>query len=174
MFDSTFGYAHEGFQNVVAVLEHASGEKEWFKARNIVTTQGDRFYAATIVGTTLFVNFKTSGFMRLGTSAVTPTKSDTDVGSIIAGGSVALDANYPTILDPDTDNTGSGTTIVTWRFSFGTAAANANSIAEGAITNTGGPTAGTALTRFLFASTFNKTSSDTLKIFVNHQMLGTT
>jgi hypothetical protein len=32
------------------------------------------------------------------------------------------------------------------------------------------PTA--ALTHFLFAASFNKTSSDTLKVFVNHTMNG--
>lgn len=170
MFDSFI--AIPGY-NVVATLIHEDGSKEWYQAKNIVTDQGDRFYAQTVVGTALTVNFKTSGFLRLGTSSVTPTKSDTDVGSVVPGGSVALDSGYPLVSDPDTDNTGSGADIVTWRFTFGTAAANAAGIAEGAITNVAGPTAGSALTRFLFASTFTKTSSDTLKIFVNHEMRGT-
>lgn len=172
MFDSFI--AIPGY-NVIAVLTREDGEKEWFSAKNIVTDAGDRFYAQTIVGTTQTTNFKTTGYLYLGTSAVTPTKSDAQVGSVIASGSVALDSGYPVVSDPDTDNTGSGVDIVTWRFTFGTAVANANNISEGAIANSSTYNAsGTSLTRFLFASTFNKTSSDTLKVFVNHEMRGTT
>jgi hypothetical protein len=46
-----------------------------------------------------------------------------------------------------------------------------SNIAEGAITNS--LTSSTkALTHFLFGSTFSKTSSDTLKVIVNHAFAG--
>lgn len=170
------------FTNVSAVLTHEDGSKDIYYGKNIVTDQGDRYYASTIVGTLAHLNttadFRGTGYMRLGTSLTAATKSDTDVGSFIANGSVALDSTYPKVSDTDSDNTGAGADIVTWRFTFGTGIGNANSISEAAITGgaTGyaGGAAGTALTRFLFASTFNKTSSDTLKVFVNHEMRGTT
>lgn len=167
--------------NIVAVLEHADGSKDYHYAKNIVTDQGDRYYAAQIVGTTLPWTFHgTFGWMRLGTSLTAATKTDVDVGSAIANGSVQLTTAYPKAPDADTDNPspGSGTDIVTWAFSYGTAIGNANSISEAAITTGAagyaGGASGTCLTRFLFATPFNKTSSDTLKVFVNHEMRGTT
>lgn len=167
---------------VLAVLTRPDGSKQYFETHNIVTNQGDRYYAATAVGTAFSGratgDFRQTGYMRLGTSLTAAAKSDTDVGSAIPSGSVALDAGYPAVSDTDPDNTGAGSNIVTWRFTFSTAIANANAISEGAITGstvgggyTGGA-AGTALTHFLFASSFNKTSSDTLKVFVNHTMSG--
>ena len=170
------------FANVSAVLTHEDGSQDIYYGKNIVTDQGDRYYASTIVGTLAHVNttgdFRGTGYMRLGTSLTAAAKSDVDVGSFVPLGSVVLDATYPKVSDGDTDNTGAGADIVTWRFTFGTGVGNANSISEAAITSgaTGyvGGAAGTALTRFLFASTFNKTSSDTLKVFVNHEMRGTT
>lgn len=165
--------------NIVAIVEHEDGTSDAYEAKNIVTNQGDRYYAATIVGTTNPFNFTgTATWMRLGTSLTAAVKSDVDVGSVIANGSVQLDTGYPQAPDADSDNTGLGTDIVTWRFTFGTGIANANAISEGAIVcgaaGYQGAAAGTALTRFLFASSFNKTSSDTLKVFVNHEMRGTT
>lgn len=168
--------------NIEAILTHGDGSVERFYAKNIVTNQGDRYYAATAVGTLHTsmntADFKATGYLRLGTSLTAAAKADVDVGSAITSGSQALDAGYPKVSDPDANNTGSGSQIVSWRFTFGTAVGNATGISEAAITGgaTGyaGAAAGTALTRFLFASSFTKTSSDTLTVFVNHEMRGTT
>lgn len=177
--DDVTSRARIGVQgNIVAMLERSDGSREYFYTNNLVTNQGDRYYAATAVGTAFSAasttDFKANNFLRLGTSAIAPTKSDTDCGSPIPSGSVALTAGYPVILGTafDADNTGGSVNTVSWGFSFGTAIANANNIAEGAVTGlaTGG---GTCLTHFTFAATFNKTSADTLKVFVNHQMSGT-
>jgi hypothetical protein len=165
--------------NVVVVLEHEDGTKEYHRTHNIVTTTGNKYYAATAVGSAFPYNgaddFKARGTLRLGTGLATPLVSDNDVGSIIVGGSAPLTAGYPRTLDYDTDNTGSGTNIISWAFAFGTASGN-GTITEGAIVrvDTGaiGGAAGTCLTHFLFASSFVKTTSDTLKVFVNHTMLG--
>lgn len=62
--------------------------------------------------------------------------------------------------------------VVTWRYSYSTSEGNIASIAELAIVdNRTTPTA--ALCHALFAASFTKTSSDTLKIFVNHTFTGT-
>jgi hypothetical protein len=109
--------------------------------------------------------------LRLGSNNTTPTKSDGDVTTFLTGTGHALDATYERTADPDTDNTGAGVDIVTWRFSYTTAEGNANGIIEGAIVDNRTTPTG-ALTHFLFAAAFDKTSSDTLKVFVNHQMNG--
>ena len=80
--------------------------------------------------------------------------------------------------DGDSDNTGSGTDIVTWLASWTTGDFNSNAIIGGCIHVAGGASGATTpgatklLTHFSLTS-FNKTSSDTLKIFVNHTFNGT-
>ena len=138
---------------------------------NIVTNDGDAYYAQVAVGETPDDDFTTGG-LRLGDDNTSPTKTDTDVTSFLSGSAHAEDATYPQTDDADGDNTGSGADIVTWRFSYTTGEGNVSDIIEGAIVDdTTTPTA--ALTHFLFASTFSKTSSDTLKVFVNHTFNGT-
>lgn len=139
---------------------------------NIVTDDGDIYYAQMAAGEAPAddMDAAASG-LRLGSDNTTPTKADTDVTTFIAGTGHALDASYEQTDDPDSDNTGAGPNIITWRYSYLTSEGNAGSILEGAIVdNRTTPTA--ALTHFLFAAGFGKTSSDTLKVFVNHWVVG--
>ncbi|MFW9991902.1 MAG: hypothetical protein ACFFD4_07560 [Candidatus Odinarchaeota archaeon] len=159
---------------IVAVLENVHTHRKCFiPGCNIVADTGDTYYAQRGCGSAVTSDF-VSGYsgLRLGTEVTTPTKADTDVGTFVATGTRGLDAGYPKTSDPDTDNTGSGADIVSYRYSFGTADAIINSIAEGAIV-VDVAAGGTALTHFLFAAAFNKTANDTLKVFVNHEMIGT-
>jgi len=166
--------------NIVAVLNRGDGSKEYWYANNIVTNQGDRYYSATIVGTafpaaTSTADFKASNWMHLGTSTTAAAKTDTGPGSSIVSGSISLTAGYPAVnaSDVDSDNTGGNAyNIVSWGYSFGTGVANVNSINEGAVLAGSLVGNGTCLTHFLFGASFNKTSSDTLKIFVNHTFSG--
>ena len=110
--------------------------------------------------------------LHLGTGTTTPTKTDTDVTTEDTEGRLAVDSGYPQTDDPDTDNTLGGVDVVTWRYSYGTTEGNITDIAELAIVDV--LTAATAaLCHALFGSTFTKTSSDTLKVFVNHTFNGT-
>lgn len=156
--------------NIVAVLDNqATGHKRRFYGRNIVTNDGDQYYAEAAVGAGTVLTVQG---MNLGTSATAPSKTDTNVLGIIAGGSAIIDSGYPRTADNDSDNTGAGADIVTWRSSFGTADANANGIQEVAVSNVRG-TAGTALSIMRGTLTsFNKTNQDTLKMFVNHTFNG--
>jgi hypothetical protein len=140
---------------------------------NIVTNDGDIYYAQSAAAETPTDDFDgTNSGLRLGDdNTPSPAKTDTDVNNFLAGTGHALDATYEKTNDGDTDNTGAGTDIVTWRYSYTTAEGNASGIIEGAIVdNRTTPTA--ALTHFLFGASFAKTSSDTLKVFVNHTMNG--
>jgi hypothetical protein len=158
---------------VLAVLRQPElGLERVIPGLNIVTNDGDQYYAQMACGETPTDDFDGgSGGLRLGSSNTAPTKTDTDVTTFLSGTGHALDATYEKTNDGDSDNTGAGVDVVTWRFSYATGEGNASGIQEGAIVDSiSSPTA--ALTHFLFAASFNKTSSDTLKVFVNHTMNG--
>ena len=141
-------------------------------AVNLVTNDGDVYYAQSSGGETPTDDFDGSGGgLRHGDDNTAATKTDTDVTNFLAGTGLVVDATYPATDDGDSDNTGAGTDILTWRFSYGTSDGNATGIYEGAIVDDRTtPTA--ALTHYVYAASFNKTSSDTLKVFVNHEFLG--
>jgi hypothetical protein len=73
--------------------------------------------------------------------------------------------------DTDTNNTGRGSNIVTWRATFSAATFSQTGIREVALCDsTANPTQ--ALSRALFAAAFDKTLTDTLTVYVNHSFLG--
>lgn len=161
------------FGTVLAVLQCSRGDYQLTTPGiNIVTTKGDIYYAQSVAGESPTNDFDgANSGLRLGSTATTPTKADNDVTTFLATSGHALDATYEKTSDGDTDNTGSGANIVTWRYSYTTAEGNVSGIQEGAIVDhRTTPTA--ALTHFLFAASFSKTSSDTLKVFVNHEFTG--
>jgi len=154
----------------LAVLRNTkTGEVKKFHGKNLVTDDGDQYYAEGAVGSP---SFAMQGF-QLGSDPASAdvAKGDTDVNSYLA--SKATDGSYPQTSDDDTDNTSGGVDVVTWRCSFGAADANVNSIGELSIVNSigdGQPTK--AICHAVFAAAFNKTSDDTLKVFVNHNFNG--
>ena len=162
--------------NICIVKENIeTGDKTWYYAKNIVTNAGDLFYAQQSVGEAPTDDFDgASGRMQVRTGVVTPAKTDvyTQFTTPVAGSNKVIDATYPKTNDGDGDNTGAGTDIVTWRTSWTTGDFTANAIIGGCI-HVGGasPTTEALLTHFDITS-FNKTASDTLKIFVNHTFTG--
>jgi hypothetical protein len=149
-----------------------NGDKKIIHGVNIVTNDGDTYYAQKACGETPDDNFEDAlAGLRLGDDNTAPTKSDTDVTAFLSGSDHVCDATYPQTDDQDGDNSGADVDIVTWRYSYTTAQGNVVAIIEGAIVdNDTTPTA--ALCHFLFAGVFTKTSSDTLKVFVNHTFTG--
>jgi len=163
--------------NICIIKESTDGQKTWYYTENIVTDSGDLYYAQKGAGESPTNDFASaSGRMELRTGSATPAKADTyqQVTTPITTSRKAIDSGYPKTNDSDTDNTGAGTDIVTWRTSWTTGDFSSNAILGGCI-HVGGasPTNATkVLTHFSIAS-FDKTSSDTLKIFVNHTFNGT-
>jgi hypothetical protein len=165
--------------NVVAILYNTiTRERRFILGSNIVTNAGDRYYATKMAGESAY--FTVAG-MRLGYNAGTassPQKTDvkmqTTTGSTpVTGGGKAIDSTYPKTNDDDTDNTGRAVDTVTWRVSYATTEGNSANIAtidlpdsltDGSITK--------SLTVANFSAKFEKTSSDTLKVFVNHDPTG--
>ena len=161
---------------VVAVLENVeTGATKIVEGKNIVSDFGDLYYAqmACAESPTKDMDGANSG-MRLGSCNTAPNKTSNDVLTFLAGTEHGLAAGYEKTSDDDTDNTGGGPDIVTWLYSYTTTEGNVSGIVEGAIVdNRTTPSTSGCLTRFTFTSAFTKTSSDTLKIFVNHTFNGT-
>ena len=168
--------------NIIAVLHNKNrGFHEWktktFYGKNIVTDDGDIYYAQKSVGETPAVN-EDFGNGRLelqnpGTQD-TPAKSDTytNVNTPITGSRQTFDVSYPVRNDSDTDNTGAGPDVVTYRVSYTAASFAANGINGGAIHDNASPVSATKLLTHFTITPFEKTVSDTLKMFVNHTKNG--
>lgn len=150
--------------------------KPEFWGFNIVTNNGDIYYATKSVGGTPTDNYGgVNGRMELANAAQTIAKTDqyAQVLSAVTTSRKAIDGGYPVVNDSDTDNTGAGVNIVTWRTSWAKSDFNATGIVGGCIHDGGSsPTGTTNLLTHFSISSFDKTVNDTLKGFVNHQMLG--
>src|SRR4030067_3160715 len=115
--------------NVAAVLQNVkTGEERVHWGANLVTTEGDKYYAEAAVGSPSW----SVGGIRLGTGTTAPAKGNTDVETELAGaeGRQVIDATYPKVSDPDGDNTGSGAAVVSWRVTYDTNSAIGSNIAE--------------------------------------------
>ena len=172
---------------VVVLTNVRTGVKRIFESKNIVTDDGDLYYAERgallTVGTPISPvpsNFTDANgvpdmIMEMyDNSGGVPAKGNdrSDLGTIITGSAKAIDATYPQVNDGDGDNTGAGTDIITYRVSYTTGEANSAGIADVILTN---PTPGASEPLIMhaeFGTPFEKTSSDTLKVFINHEMLG--
>ena len=163
--------------NICIVKENQdTGEKTWYHAKNIVTNDGDLYYAQKSVAGTPTSDFGGSdGRMELRTGSATPAKAHvySDVTTPVTASRKIKDSAYPKTADDDSDNTGSGADIVTWRTSWTTSDFNATAIIGGCF-HAGGasPASGAKLLTHFSITSFNKTASDTLKIFVNHTFNG--
>ena len=176
--------------NVIAVLSKPEIDQtnnarmeiidEYRYGANIVTDAGDIFYAKAAVGEAQSANedFLNGNFVLQNPGIQDSTlKTDTylQVTTPIAATLKAFVAtpNYPLRNDADPDNTGAGVDVVTYLVSYTTGDFNDTGINGGAILNdlTTPATTALLLTHFLLTS-FNKTASDTLKVFVNHTMNG--
>lgn len=173
VYETQFGLSAGGVmvprhQNVLAVLVRPDGR--WLMpASNIVTDAGDLYYAqlgASESPTNAF------GVHELA-SAGTPAKgADRSAFTMIGSTEKAHTATYPKTNDGDADNTGAGTDIVTYLATYAKGDFSATGITHGIITNATPGASEPILTGYAFAASFDKTSNDTLKVFVNHQMNG--
>ncbi len=166
--------------NVIAVKQNEEGkliipaiEPRIILAHNIVGNCGDLHYAQRAAQETVTNSF---AYTYMCTSLLAGlAKTHTTSDFVIVGSSgKAQDGGYPQTDDGDADNTGAGVDIVTWLASWTAADFNQTGITDGLIANSGDADVGGAvlLTGFTFASSFNKESTDTLKVFVNHTMNG--
>ena len=178
--------------NICVVLQKTDGTKHWFYGSNIVTNDGDIYYAKRACGETPSTdeNFGAvaSGagatcILQNPSSANSLAKAD-DYGEVTnpivtTGAQKDCTSAYPKTNDGDTDNTGAGVDIVTFKFSWTTSqidTSSGNAITGGCIVDKNSTLADgkKILTHWNFASpaSFHKTSTDTLTLYVNHTMNG--
>lgn len=153
--------------------------------RNIVTTKGSEFYmeqitngSYTTASPTVASVANDFGIMELANAGVgiiaAPAVGNdrATMSSIISGSDVAATTNYPRVSDPDGDNTGAGANVLTWQFFYSAASFSETGISDAWITNVS-PGASEDIachideTTFDPTGTFDKTSSDTLKVIYN-------
>ena len=173
--------------NICLVVSHLDGSKDWWYGSNLVTNDGDIYYAKRSASETPASNenFGASAcVLQNPSSANTIAKTDAYgqvTNPIVTSGAVrGLSAGYPKTADADSDNTGASADAISYRFDWATNQIDTsagNPITGGAIYDVGqtSPVAATKiLTHWNFTSpaTFHKTSTDTLKLFVNHTFNG--
>jgi hypothetical protein len=150
--------------------------KEFDYTHNLVTDDGEIYYAIKGAGETPSANedFET-GFFDMGTTAYVEAETDTylqyDVAgsSSITGSIVAFTATYPKTNDTgDVDNTGDAIDAVSYAVNYSAGAFNDTDIEQGAIHDNASPIGATKLLSVFSFTSFAKTASDTLKVFVNH------
>ena len=150
--------------------------KEFDYTHNLVTNDGEIFYAKQGAGETPATNENfASGSFDMGTTAYTEAEGDTyneyDVSgaSSISGSIQTFTSGYPKTNDTgDTDNTGDATDAVSYAVNYAAAAWNDTDVEQGCIHNNSSPVSATKLLSVFSFTSFAKTSSDTLTVFVNH------
>lgn len=163
--------------NILFILDSKEEGKRLHAAHNIVTNTGDIYYAQSGAAET---PTDTYAELSVSTNAWSPSPTKTsDAGDLVVAvtsgtANKVVTGTYPKTDDGDADNTGAGTDIITWAFSYAKTDFNDPSIVSGAVHETGatfGSGTDPVLTAFDITS-FAKTADDTLKIFCNHEMLG--
>jgi hypothetical protein len=150
--------------------------KEFDYTHNLVTDDGEIFYAKQGAGETPATNENfQSGRFEMGTTAYTEAETDTftnfDVSgtSKISGSRQTFTAGYPKTNDTgDADNTGDAVDAVSYAVNYSAASFSDTDIEQGCIHDNASPVSATKLLSVFSFTSFAKTSSDTLKVFVNH------
>jgi hypothetical protein len=156
--------------NVRGALYFPTGEKRMLAAHNLVSDDGELHYAQLInqdVPTNAF------GVTELA-SAVPGVPASTDDRSdytIIATSEKAHSATYPKINDTDTDNSGKGADVYTFKNEWTAGDGNWADIDGGIITNATPGATEAILTGFTITN-FAKDSSTALNLWVNHAPTG--
>lgn len=164
-----FSFLVPKHNNVLALLRNAAGQARLIPAGNIVTDAGDIHYAQRGCAETPTNAFGIQEMCTAGTPGKAATRASF---TPVSASQKAHASGYPKTNDDDADNTGAATDVATWTVSYSAADFSQTGITHGIITNTG-PAAGEAiLTGYAFSASFDKASTDTLKVIVNHTLSG--
>ena len=157
--------------DALLVLEnHKTREVKRVWGRNIVTDEGDKWYAEKICGespTNVFANL----YLATG-GPVTPAKTDNYGSFTGVTGEKAKTAGYPKTNDDDVDNTGAGVDIVSWKFEYTTVDGPFTSITHSFISKAAAIGTDPILNSYKWAAAWSKDNATSAKIFANHEMLG--
>lgn len=164
--------------------KHGEIAKRWIIGMNEITNDGEIAYAQEGASEAPAINedfFATAlSRIQLANPAVqnailaadTWQQFDNPGGAAIAGSNKVYDATYPNRNDSDGDNTGSGLDVLSFLVSYTTADFNdsGTTIKNFAILDNATPINATKLLTHGQIAPFNKSATDTLKFFINHEM----
>jgi hypothetical protein len=160
-----------GGDALLVLTNHKTGKVRKIWGRNIVTNAGDTYYAQKACGeaaTNTFAN------LYLATAGpATPLKTDT-YGSftVHAGSEKAKSSGYPKTADADTDNTGAGVDIVSWKFEYTTGDGPFTAVTHSFIAKASASGTDPILNSYKWGSIWAKDASTSVKVFANHEVLG--
>lgn len=156
----------------------------WIAAMNSITNDGEIAYTIEVdrdkspaANEDFFATAASREQLANPASQNTPAAADVwsnfdnPGGAAISGSNKVYDATYPIQDDPDGDNTTAGVDVLSFLDSYTTGDFNdgGTTIKNFAILDQSAPIAGTKLLTHGTIAAFNKTSSDTLKFFINHE-----
>ena len=135
--------------NICVVLKKDNGSKHWFYGSNIVTNDGDIYYAKRACGESPASN-ENFGAIASGAGATcilqNPSSADSLAKAdaygqvsnpiVTSGAQKDCTSAYPKTNDGDSDNTGAGTDVVTYKFAWTTSqidTSSGNAITGGCI-----------------------------------------
>jgi len=154
---------------VLVVLGPDGAVKSVHRSRNLITNDGDQWMAQRIAGEATTENFQ-AGIMELGTAGDTPAKTSTRANltaKLTPTKSVTFLTN-----ETDADNGGAGAVDkVTWKAQWAAGEATHAAITHVIVTNAS-PAAGEKILTLATGFSVNKGAPDTLKAFINHELLG--
>ena len=158
--------------DAVMVLHNVhTQEFQFIPGENIVTTTGNAFYAESSCGqspTNAYANL----FLATAGPVTPAVGDDYDDFTVVSGSSKTKSSGYPKCPDTDTDNTGKGATVVTWKFEYLTTDGPFTSITHSFIAISGAGAGASILNSYKWGSAWNKDASTTATIYTNHTMLG--
>lgn len=165
--------AGRGYDGVVVLYNHRTRKHTYIPGHNLVTNEGDKWYAQSACGETPTNTFAKL-YLTQGAAPVTSAKDDnySDFTTVIAASEKAPSSGYPKTNDTDSDNTGAGVDIVTWLFEYTGGDGNWASITHCFISVASASGTDPILNSFKFTASWTKDSDTSAKVFVNHEMLG--
>lgn len=161
--------------DALLVLEnHKTGKVRHIWGKNLVTDEGDKWYAQSACGETPTNTFASLYLATANDEADgNPTKTSTYGNfTVHAGSEKAKTATYPKTNDDDGDNTGKGVDIVSWKFEYTTGDGPFVDITHSFIAAASATGTDPILNGYKWAAAWSKDGSTSAKIFANHEMLG--
>lgn len=165
-------------RNCIVVLSKKEGKhivKSWLFGANLVTDDGEIYYAKKGAGETPATNENfIQGRNEFRTGAATPGATDTytNVTTPVTASRKQVAATFPKSNDSTTENTGKAINAVTYKFAYSAGDFTATGIIGGCIHDNASPVGGTKLLCHYSITSFNVDAGDGLNFYVNHAAAG--
>jgi hypothetical protein len=138
---------------------------------NLVTTQGDKYYAEMACAQAPTYVFASMSLCTAGPTPVVKASAWNDF-TVHAGGVKVHTATYPLCPDIDADNTGLGAAVISWKFEFAAGDGPFVAIQWCFIAAAGAAAGAPILQGYKWGAAWDKDAATSAKIFVNHTLLG--